>query len=298
VVDVYAGAPQPKLAKAERYVAELDSMGTAAAVERMLAHKAMADQARFRDSVAMQETEITAAMKAMGEITGDLRKEYAPSAASVYQGLADLRARKGDGPGALAVVEEGRTLLVPLRPSVAPIFASMPRWYTLIGKQAPAMQATQLFNASNTGTAAPGKPSLLIFVTHGCAPLPVCYAGYATLKRIAAKYGDKVDVTLMTRTTGYYRNELIKPEAEMARVKEYFLEFLQLPGSLVVRKADFDKQDDGRLIVRSSPNGEANQLPGGILMTYIVDKAGRIRLVVPTGRNTEAIIDDVLQSLM
>jgi hypothetical protein len=95
-VSVLLEANEPQLSSAERYLVLLDRLGAGAAAERMLAHKRLADVAQVRDSVLLQSREIAAALTAMHEITGDLRKEYAFASLEVYGGLADLKARQGD----------------------------------------------------------------------------------------------------------------------------------------------------------------------------------------------------------
>jgi hypothetical protein len=62
---------------------------------------------------------------------------------------------------------------------------------------------------------------------------------------------------------------------------------------VAIWKSDFDKRADGRLIPRPSPNETA--LGVGV---YLVDKHGRIRLVTTLSRNDEAIIEDVITSLL
>jgi hypothetical protein len=265
-------------------------------------HKAMADRAQVMDSVPLRAREIMAAVKASEEVTGDDRREYAPVSAQVYNGLAALKARNGDFAGAVAALESGRNSIVPLRASTARYFDSMKRWYTMLGKHSPMVQASAWYNvaaAANANAARPtsGRVSLLVFVSPACGD--ICYPGYAVLQRLMAKHGSAgLETTLMARTLGYYRNRLEKPDSEMVLTKEYFMDRLKLPGALAVWKTGTGRRSDGRVTVQSSPNDQAFNQLSSPLVTYLVDRTGTIRMATQLAPSNEAMLDNMIAAML
>lgn len=298
IVDTYLDASQPKLQKAEKHIAMLDAMGAPAAVERMLAHYRLANSARFRDSIPLWERELNAALAAHKQITGDTRREYAFESADVYLGIADLNARKNDPQSAVLAVETARAELVPLRQMVARYLQGAERPYTMMGQPAPPVQATQWFNTNgNNLHPAPGKPALLVFASHSCGNR--CYPGYAVLRRLRAKFESKgLDIVIMTRTQGFYRNRLVKPDSEMVFIGNYFAKQLDLPVPLAVWQSELGRRDDGKITILSAPNDEALRPAPVLLPAYIVDKNGSIRLISSLSRTNEAVLEDVIASVL
>jgi len=295
IVDSYLSAAQPRLLSAQVYLTRLEALGASAAPERMLAHTALAEHARLRDSVPLETRELDAALRTMHEMTGDMPKEYAPASAEVYIARAALKARQNDATGARAELERGRSELVPLRQSVSKQFDRVSPLYQLLGTRASAVKATQWFNVEQSGIQHPtaGKPSLLVFVSHSCGG--GCYTKYAILKRLVAKYGSRLDVTLMARTEGFYRNELVSPDTGIVRMKAYFLDYLKLPGTLAIWHAPLGHRGDGRITVLSSPNNDAFQPSGAV---FLVDSNGIIRMTATLTTDNEAMLDDVIRSIL
>jgi hypothetical protein len=171
--------------------------------------------------------------------------------------------------------------------------------YTSLGKVAPPVQATQWFNAGPAGNTRPiaGKPALLVFASHACGSM--CYTPYGVLRRLATKYAAQgLDVTLITRTAGFYKGELIRPDMELIKIKEYFLDRLELPVTIAAWKTDLGRGDDGRVTVQSAPNDEAYKPTGGVVPAFLVDKSGKIRLLMDLSREHEAIFESVIQSML
>lgn len=294
---VYTGAPVPRLDRAKEYLAQLDALGAPAAVERMFAHKAMADAAQLRDSVPLWENSIRAALAATQEIEGDAAKESAPFATTVYRSLAELEARKGDGQGAIETVEAGRAELVPLLPALERDFNQMLRWFTPLGEPVEPVKATRWFNAAEDAVhPAPGQPALLVFVNHYC--VLECYPGYAALKRLRAQYEPRgLDITLIAHTQGSYLYQLARPEDEMPWIAEYFSEHLDLPLPLAVVHNEWQRRNDGRMIGFPMFSQSALAFPGNARVVHLVDRTGKVRLVLELTRENEAILDNVIASM-
>lgn len=301
IVSVYTHAAQPQVERAAHYVAQLDAMGAAAVPERLLSHLDMAELARFRDSVALEAQEAKAALKASGELTGDARREYAFSSAQAYGEMALLRVRQNDGPGARAFLTVGRNALVPLRPRVELAFDLMEHDVAPVGLLAAVVQATQWYNTGAAGNTRPiaGKPSLIVFASFRAEN---DFPGYGMVRRLAAKYAARgVDVTFIVRTRGYINGggEVVRPDSEAVRIREYFLDELQLPVALAVTLSDFGHRSDGKLELQSMANESAYHPAAFVsLPTYVVDAHGLIRMVTNLSRDNEAVIDDVLGELL
>jgi len=297
IVAVYLEAAQPQLARAESYLAQLDALGAAVAPDRTRAHVAMAQQARFRDSIPLQARESAAALKASQEITGDARKEYAGTSCMAYWEVAYYRARMNDGPGAYAIMQKAKSTLVPLRPMISLCLAGMEELRS-IGQTAPPIRATDWYNTGTPGNQRPisGKPSLIVFAT---MRNEYAFVGYGVLRRLVAKYAVRgLDVTFVTRTRGYVGGSVVTPDSEAVRVRDYFLKELQLPVTVALTKSDFGHRSDGRKILTSATNETAYQVPGLIpLPTYVIDSNGTVRMVTALDREDEAVLDDVLQEL-
>jgi len=296
IVDLYVNAALPNLPKALAFAEQLDALGAAAAPERMIAHLSIVEGAQFIDSVSLQARELNAALAAMHEMRGDTRKAYAFWSATVYQYRAALKARLNDTAGVRRELMTAREELGPLRPAVRADLDAALEGYRLLGQPSPTVQATTWFNTTDPKTARPvkGKPSLLVFVSHSCLPV-TCYPQYAVLRRIAAKYGARLDITLITRTQGFYRNKLASPDSEMVFAKQYFFDYLKLPGVLAIWRSDLGHRDDGHLTVLTAPNDEAFHTSKA---AFLVDSHGVIRLITRLSSSREAMLDDMIQSLL
>jgi hypothetical protein len=281
------------LAKVERYISQLDALGRVAAPERMLAHRSLAQSARLKGSVSLWDRELTAALAASHELTGDTSREYAFESAKVWRDIAELKARNNDAPGAILAIETARKELVPLRPGVADDLSEQA--YTMMGRAVAPVQATRWFNSNdsiNTIHPIPGKPALLFFINPGE------YANssdVSILHRLKTKFATKgLDIVLMTRTRGFYGTQLYSPDSEVVLIGEYFAKYGRRVGTLAVWKTDMGRRYDGRLTVLSSPNEE--RLRGGSL--FIVDPSGRLRLVSFLSPYNETMLEDVIGSLL
>jgi hypothetical protein len=298
IIDVCLGGARPNVARATVYLDRLDALGSTAAAARALAHNALAQEARRRDSVSLQEHESTAAEQAMHEMSEEDRREYALFLPTIYRSLADARARQNDAAGAMQVMADGERALTMLQASRAvSLVHRATTFYAPIGRRASAIVATRWFNTSEQ-TARPtlGKPALVVFVQHSCGP--TCYPGYAVLRRLAAKYtASGMSITLVARTGGYYRNELVRADSETALTARYFMTFLGLPAALAVWQTPLGRRADGHVTVLSAPNEAAYTPPPVPLPVYIIDAKGVIRFVSSLSLENEAALDDVLASL-
>jgi cytochrome oxidase Cu insertion factor (SCO1/SenC/PrrC family) len=166
----------------------------------------------------------------------------------------------------------------------------------LLGAQAPPLQATLWVNGERIGNVSPvsGKPTLIVFTSASCGD--GCYVQHAIVRRLVAKYERRgFHVTYVVRTGGYFRNQLVTPDTEMVRIKEYYADYLKLPVSVAIWRSTIGKRDDGQIVVQPVPNEEAYRHGG----TYLVDRNGTIRLITSLRtRENEAMVDHLIESLL
>ena len=120
---------------------------------------------------------------------------------------------------------------------------------------------------------------MLEFTAHWCGP---CKESYPGLKRLLAKYGPQgFRVVLATELYGYFGTERpLTPEAEFDRDRDYFAhEGLTVPIAVDDPRQAPVRGADGNYAARPSANDAAYQV-GGIPQIHIIDKQGRIRLIM------------------
>jgi hypothetical protein len=126
------------------------------------------------------------------------------------------------------------------------------------------------------------------------------FEGYGVLRRLAAKYAARgLDITVLARTQGYLGGDVIAPDSEAVRIRQYFLDELKLPVTLGITLSDFGRRSDGRLTLRSAVNEVAYQPESFVpLPTFLVDAHGIVRLSTRLARENEALLDDMIAELL
>lgn len=293
IVGVYLDAPLPNFARAAAYAARLDAYGVEAAPERLLAHLAFVRRAEASDSVVVQARELAAARAASRAIAGDLQKEYAGATVQVYVGMARLAARRNDPVGARAMLDTGRQVLSAILPGAEQAIDLQAGWFHLLGMPAPPIVATLWVNTGSGGEHRPltGHPSLVVFWSPS-------YPSSSVLRRLLQRFGPRgLDVTLVQRTVGFYRNQLVPPDTELVRRRDEIVRTFEIPVAIALWKTELGRRSDGRVTVESAPNDAAYQPPDNSLVTYVIDARGIVRLVTTLARDNEALLNDVLDSL-
>jgi hypothetical protein len=276
----------------------LDALGAPAAVERMLAHLACARVAHAQDSIPLWDRDVTAALTASREIIGEARKEYALEVTEVYAELSALRARQNNFVEAKRTVVDGERTWGALRPALAPQYANMASWFILPGRPAPRIQASLWSGRERGDTVHPmvGRAALYFF---GQANCPACAPTYALVKRLVATYGSSLDVTLMTRTGGYYLDRLVDADSEAILSQRHFAVLWDLPATVAIWKTPLARSADGQITVLSDPNGTNYPIPESMdPVAFIVDQSGRVRLVTTFARINEPLVRDVLDEII
>jgi len=301
IVTFYANAAPSRIERAEEYMSRLDALGDAAAAERLLARRTLAAVAAAADSVPMLITETDRAVVAAAQMRGDWRKQRALDEAAARVSRADAFARRAMPDSAVAVLNRAVAELVPLRPTVEPQFRRTLSLYELLGQPATRVKGTQWYAASsNAQFPVPAQVTMIYFGSHGC--LEYCYPGYAVLRRLRQRIDTaKVHLVVVAATYGFFRNRIVGVHEEMDSAYAYLRDRIGAPVPTAIWQTEAIPRSDGLLVRTSSPMDSAYasvfNIPGNNRPLLLVDRRGRIRLVVSPSQLTEARLTDVLAEL-
>lgn len=306
IVSAYATASPNRLDSAVVYMTRLDSFGSVAAPERVMAHVVLARRAGVRDSLPMLDAQANAAVGISESIQGDARREWAWQIADAYGEQADAAGRRGDAERALAILQHALVDLGPLRASLSDMLNGEMFPYTLLGKPSPRVAATYWYVADTVRASTPlvspvpGKVTLIALVSKDCGAL--CATGYTTIRHLASTFDTtRVQITLVTATSGWDRDAVIANAADEARIaSQFFHGYAALPCPLAIWATDFGKRADGHRVIRSAPNERAfGGRPDGIV-GVVVDRHGIVRAATVIGPAMETrlthVISDALRS--
>ena len=281
---VMSGLREPKSpernARLEGYVDELDKLkGDDLLDIKFTAHSRMNGYYRgddIDDGIIKHSTWLIN----VGETcTPAQRAQYGLSIVNAYVNMAEALAGRGQNDKALALLATARKEFGDLRNAdrmIDPIVAR----YSLVGKVGAPIAAPHWLNAApNTTIPMTGAVTLLEFTAHWCVP---CKESYPGVNRLLAKYGSKgFRVVLATELYGYFGAERpLTAEQEIDRDREYWShEVPNVPVAIENRMTAPVRNADGTLTLVENANDKAYEV-GGIPQIHIIDKQGRIRLIM------------------
>jgi thiol-disulfide isomerase/thioredoxin len=256
-------------ARLERHVAELDRSAAATLDQKLEGHAVMNGWYRYDDVDSGIIKHSTWIIEAAKKFTPEQRRKSASAIASAHVYLAQVLAGQGMNDKALALLATAKTELANI-PTVARTVDPEIGRLKMVGTPGAPITARRWLNvpAGKTDLPMPGSVTLLEFSAHWCTP---CKESYPGVKRLLAKYGAKgFRVVLATQYYGYFEAERnLTPQVEFERNRKYYAEH-----GMNVPIAVADKPAKG-----STPNAMNYQV-GGIPQIHLVDKKGRIRLVM------------------
>ena len=267
-------------ARLEQLVDELDALPAATFEQKFSAHSALNGYYRGDDidaGILKHSNWMMASARAMSP---EQRKRFGYQLASAYRNAAQAMAGQGQTDEALALLRRARTELADVPNAADSIDNEIDR-YTLVGTVAAPVKAPVWLNAAEGTTEMPmtGHVTLLEFTAHWCGP---CRESYPGINRLRAKYEPRgFRVVLATQLYGYFGNDRnLDAPAEIARDREYFLKHdLSVPVAIGNRTPPPVTQPDGTRKFDREPN-DANYKVGGIPQIHLIDKQGRIRLIM------------------
>lgn len=197
------------------------------------------------------------------------RTQYGSHIVSAHINMAEALAGRGKTREATALLASARQNWADVRNAVAMLDPVIAR-YALVGTVGAPITAPRWLNAPpNTTMPMTGAVTLLEFTAHWCLP---CKESYPGLKRLLAKYGSQgFRVVMATELYGYFgMDRPLTAEEEFERDRQYWAdEGLDVPiavGDLRTRAVD-------------NPNDAAYKV-GGIPQIHLIDRQGRIRLIM------------------
>lgn len=126
-----------------------------------------------------------------------------------------------------------------------------------IGQRAPTLEGDFWFPRAGADERRPrpGRVSLVVFDQAEIECRPNCAGQYATLRRLADRFPD-LDVTIVTRTRGYFWYAHPASPAEEAALIQQNLAAYRVPGTLAVSRSEFWRlpDPDRRAIMRDLVN--------------------------------------------
>lgn len=285
IVDaINVGLRDPKSAernaKLEALVDALDAMSDAVFTQKLNAHSRLNGYYRADDIDAGIIKHSTWIIDAAAKRPAGERTTLAGVVLSAHENLAEAWAGQDRTADALALLDRALTNWADLPAARLAGVRSTRDRYRLVGTMAPAITAPVWINGAAAATSLPmtGAVTLLEFTAHWCGP---CKESYPGVKRLLAAYGPQgFRVVLATRLYGYFGSERNLPaEDELARDREYFAkEGMNVPIAVAGKAAPSTQNPDGIYI--SGDRNEAAYKVGGIPQIHIIDRQGRVRLIM------------------
>jgi len=251
VLSLMQGRQPPRFALADALAEQLDTLAPSDREARANAFSGLLETAIELDDSAIVRRERSRTLSALNAMAADvvsnpemsgllaLEMGYLSGAAQVVMGESVLRVQ---GPEAY---------LDSLRHAISTAVRHQGYAGTLVdslanmglhggGALAPAVKAAFWFGRIDTSAAYPRKGviSLITFADQRCGEN--CYYAYNAVRRLKQRFGQAVEVILVTPTAGYFRQRPpLEPAAEAEVLRWYFLDFLRLPVVLAVVNTDF-----------------------------------------------------------
>jgi hypothetical protein len=277
-VDAYMSARPMRLAEAQAATRRIDALGRGAALWQVEAHAALS----FYWTVNYNLEHIVAEGKAVS---------------TAYTQLPDSLLGLGFTPALFAGVRTaqalldayGITMLDTLRTMAAATFhrklssqhlqivrgmlTQLAEPVKSYGQSVAPLTAKYTYDLGNhTARPTAGVVSLLYRFDPNCGAK--CETAYQALGKLAAQYGDTIQITLVAQTHGHVPfSDVLTPDQEAPAIRAYARDMLALPFGLLVEESPMQVLPDGRQIPGKTP---ATDLFGGASLV-VVDRQGKIR---------------------
>lgn len=285
----YLNAKPMRRKAAEAITARLDSLGGIAALQRFKAHFKLGEDAdrRYVD-VQRTEQEAAATLSAYMQIPLEDRNDMDARGPINAMGWVFAIELYRSPDSAIARTEAlARKAGFTQTGAFDAIMHSLRFDWAIqqFGTQIPPLTAKYWVNpdSSQHRWPVPGKISLYL---HGNRDFPP--EAYALWKRLGAKYGNKLDITVLERTQGYFRGEGDPPLSglqEADRLGAFYRDQLGLPVTVAVEESPQQQLPDGRRLMGRTPLSSDAYYSMGFIMT---DQAGHIILLNPGGVTSES----------
>lgn len=274
VTDYMDGKPARREAAREA-LAELESLGSAAASVRTLAHYSMLSDAFSRHDDETLRSEFNEVLRAWNELDEETKLWRATVLANAFTTRASVEAVVNGGDAARAVIDSALGIVPRAAELARRSVENAQRLYQNIDKPAARLEAEFWYNTGSTGTTrpAPGRVSIVLPIFRPCTG--GCLTMLEGVQRILKEHGeDELDVTFRTRTYGFYLDTApATPFAEAQYDSTYLLHEVGLPGALAIAETKYSWKADGRRV--NEPTSDDLNFPGASVL--LIDRKGIIR---------------------
>jgi hypothetical protein len=295
----FASAETPeRLPVAERYIAQLDALGAAAAYWRFRARGPLVSayyRLGFTADVARHGTQ---ALRLLGDIPYVYRDVfYGPNAGFLYGSTVDALSGQPDGRATLRALNT-QLLQWAMPPAELVALDSMYVWQgkrwkgdmehlaamsERIGQPGTALVSNYWVNRgasrdSQTVAVNDNKIRVLEIGSFTCAP---CMAAVSGLERLHQQYPE-VEFNFLTSTIGTWGNRIVEPKVEADRIAEHFLTMKKITFPIgIALSPRVPTEDGGAETVVTMPTWRTDQYPQIDKPTfYVLDGKGIIRRVI------------------
>jgi hypothetical protein len=289
IFQAYFGARPMQLAKAKRVTARLDSLGAAAAVPAMNAHGMLLLDAQRRFDVTGMEREASAILHLDPFVNAPDRDDILYGSGNAAFALLSAELYRSPQTAVAQTMRLVRATGYRWPSDSATTAAYLTAIISPIGRPAPALDAKYWYGPHGKNTwVVPGKASLLVIVPDA-NEMPN-YGQYTMLRKLHEKYGDALNITIMSRTVGYIHDSPpLEPAQEADSIRSYFQDFLKLPVTVGVIETPFHRLPDGRRVNGPVPfEGQNVYMYGDVL----ADRSGNVLVIGESSQaGLEAYID-------
>lgn len=305
VIEAYLSAFPVQDDAARTYVAQLDKLGQAAAVERVLVYSMLARYNLETGNVAAAIRDARTAWTAAGpgQMSSADRMDWLPEALTASEQLAEGTAIQSGSTAALAVLDSAQRVTFPLRDAGSSdqqqIHYEILRWetrYHIMGKTAAPIRDLYVFNAGTDTSALPrrGEVTLVLFTgIGGGAQFPA----YAAIRHFSAKYGASgFRAVLIAIRQGSFLQQMVLDEAQESQDdRAWFLDYLHMPATLAVTPGMFNKLPDGRYVMARDPNDLTYPWVSNYIDATLVGRDGKVLLSWWLDQGSEVLFDATIQ---
>ena len=272
IASVYLNAKPHQLARARRYVAELDAMrAPAAAVWQLAIHVLLLRYAydfAFDDAQAIAEA--NAVIAAGQQLTPHDREEFSWALLRGYEILSHFAADSEGAAAAHLVVRRAKRDIGKLH-DIPQRLDGLDSLFSLYGILAPSLGGVWFGASSETNRPPLGVISLIV-LTPSREIMPA-------LHRLQREFGSRLEITIVAQTVGYFEGlGPMTPSREMSYLWEHYHTTLRAPGVLVLSETQFTTLPDGRRVGEPTDNQRAYKTPFHVGYV-LVDRQGIIRTV-------------------
>jgi len=264
--------------EAEGYATRLDSMGDVAIDQQVLAHNKLGNLYRGMDvdaGITAHEDKFLALYK---KLDPTKQKKLAPRVAASYTNLAEVYAGRQENDRALAILKRGLAEFSD-NPQISMSLQRTFDRYSMVGKQAPAIEAPMWINAPADLKRVDlrGQVTLIQFTAHWCGP---CRKSYPMMLKMHNKFAkDGLQVLFVTELYGFFeKQQNLNPAQELAADQKYYVEHHAIPFKVAVAEASPDPRSAQSQTL--PPTNENKYFVSGIPQIVVIDKQGIVRSIL------------------